>query len=156
MCWEIEKKTGIRATSSVLALNRLLRVCGIRKLGLVTPYTWDVQAAIVRNYEEIGVGIGGGMERYLSVVRNTDIAEIGEEVLDGLVEEVVKGGAQAVTTFCTNLVAAQKVRIWEERYRMPVFDTVTTVVWDMLRVCGVDVSALEEDWGMMYGRGGPE
>ena len=148
LCREIEKETGIKATTSVLALNKALKLWNVERLGLVTPYMDDVQAKIVENYGVIGVQIVG--EKHLRVERNTDIADIGEEVLDGMVREVIDvGEVQAVTTFCTNLIAAQRVRLWEEKYDVPVFDTVTTVVWDMLRELGVDVSRVE-GWGMIF------
>lgn len=152
LCEEIKKATRIKATTSVLALNKALDLWGVKRLGLVTPYQDDVQAKIVNNYAGIGVFIGEGMERHLGVVKNTDIAEIAEDVLDGLVAEVVGEGVDAVSTFCTNLVAAQRVELWEKKYGAPVFDTVTTVVWDMLRECGVDATQLE-GWGMIFKRG---
>jgi maleate isomerase len=152
LCEEIEKKTGIKATTSILALNKALELWGVKRLGLVTPYQDDVQKKIVENYGGIGVLIGEAMERHLRVVKNTDIAKIGEDVLDGLVEGVVGSGVDAVTTFCTNLVAAQRVEFWENKYGVPVFDTITTVVWDMLRECGVDAKELD-GWGMIFKKG---
>ena len=149
LCEEIEKATGIKATTSTLALNKALEIWGVKKLGLVTPYMDDVQMEIVKNYKRIGVEIGEGMERHLCVEKNTDIADIGEDVLDNLVGDVVSLPVDAVTTFCTNLVAAQRVGFWEQKYRIPVFDTVTTVVWDMLRKCGVDTRQLE-GWGLIF------
>ncbi|KUJ20346.1 putative Asp/Glu racemase [Mollisia scopiformis] len=149
LCAEIEKATGIKATTSILALNKALELWDVKKLGLVTPYLDDVQAKIVENYKGIGVEIGEKMERHLRVVKNTDIADIGEKTLDGMVGDVVGSGVDAVTTFCTNLIAAQRVRFWEEKYKVPVFDTVTTVVWDMLRECGVDAKGTK-GWGMIF------
>lgn len=148
LCARIEEETGIKATTSVLALNKVLGLWGVERLGLVTPYVDDVQAKIVQNYGKIGVRIVG--EEHLRVEKNSAIADIGEGVLDGMVREVIGvGGVQAVTTFCTNLIAAQRVRFWEEKYDVPVFDTVTTVVWDMLRELGVDMSGVE-GWGMIF------
>lgn len=87
LCKEIEKVTGIKATTSVLALNKALELWGVKKLGLVTPYQADVQAKIVENYKGIVVLIAEGTERHLGVVKNTDIAEIREGILDGAIEE---------------------------------------------------------------------
>jgi maleate isomerase len=143
---DIERETGIRATTSVMGLNRALELWGVKTLGLVTPYMDDVQMAIVANYKKIGVEIGNGMEKHLRVEKNNDIADISEESLDLLVEEVVSAKVDAVTTFCTNLTAAHRVEFWEAKHGVPVFDTVTTVVWDMLRVCGVEICNIE-GWG---------
>lgn len=120
----------------------------MKKLGLVTPYLDDVQEKIVENYKEIGIEIGEGMEIHLRVVKNNDIAGVKEEILDGMVGHVVKGKVDAVTTFCTNLIAAQRVELWEKKHGVPVFDTVTTVVWDMLRDCG-DAKGVK-GWGMIF------
>jgi maleate isomerase len=152
LCEEIEKATGIKATTSILALNKALQLWGVKKLGLVTPYNDDVQVAIVSNYKKIGIEIGEANERHLGVVKNNDIADIGEEVLDILVDEVVKSGVDVVSTFCTNLVAAQRVGSWEKKHGVPVLDTVTTVVWDMLRECGVEAKELR-GWGMIFEKG---
>lgn len=151
LCKEIEKATGIKATTSILALNKALEFREVKKLGLVTPYSDDVQAKIVENYNGIGVEIGERMERHLGVVKNTDIAGIGQDILDGMVREVAKSGVDAITTCCTNLVAAQRVEFWENLYGVPVFDTVTTVVWDMLRECGVKFKGVQ-GWGMIFNR----
>lgn len=148
---EIEKKTGIKATTSVLALNQLLGEWGVKKLGLVTPYADDVQEAIVKNYEKVGIEI---VERHLKITKNGDIADVAEKVLDGLVEEVCsEGKVDAVTTFCTNFVAAHRVSYWEEKYDVPVFDTVTTVVWHMLSLLGVDSKKIVDDWGTIFKSG---
>ncbi len=50
LCEAITAATGIPATSSVLALNQALALLGARSLGLVTPYTTDVQERIVATY----------------------------------------------------------------------------------------------------------
>ena len=45
LCRQLTEATGIPATTSVLALNEILAKTGVRRLGLVSPYTDDVQAA---------------------------------------------------------------------------------------------------------------
>ncbi|CAG8977899.1 hypothetical protein HYALB_00001776 [Hymenoscyphus albidus] len=151
LCKEIEKETGIKATSSVVALNKALEIWGLKKLGLITPYTDDVQAKIIKNYERIGVQIGAA-EKHLEIKENTDIAQVSEAVLDSCVEEIKSANeVEALTTFCTNLVAAQRAPFWEEKHGVPVFDTVTTVIWDMLRMCQLE-SRIKgaEGWGMIF------
>ncbi|KAL2859022.1 Asp/Glu/hydantoin racemase [Aspergillus pseudodeflectus] len=153
LCGAITEATGIPATTSVLALNKACKKFGVERLGLVTPYVDDVQDAIVKTYGSLGIEVSE--ERHLGLSKNTAFAEIGEEVLDGMVAEVVRGrnseakGVQAITTFCTNLRAAQRVSFWEKEHGVPVFDTVATVVWDMLRHCEVNTAPLR-DWGVLF------
>lgn len=149
LCEAITKATGIPATTSVLALNKALDIFKVKKLGLVTPYLDDVQESIMKNYNAIGIEITSKTECHLRIVKNSGIALVGEDVLETLVGQVVEGGAEAVSTFCTNLVAAHKVELWEAKYGVPVLDTVTTVTWDMLRQCGVDTKAIK-GWGRIF------
>ncbi|KAL2854450.1 Asp/Glu/hydantoin racemase [Aspergillus pseudoustus] len=156
LCAAISEATGVPATTSVLALNKACKVLGVQRLGLVTPYVDNVQDAIVRTYA--GVGIEVTEEKHLGMSKNTAFAEVEERVLDEMVAHVVKRSqreegkgesVQAVTTFCTNLRAAQRVDFWEKEHGVPVFDTVATVVWDMLRYCKVDMAPLR-DWGVLF------
>ena len=56
LCAAIEAETGIKATTSVLSLNAILRSLGVTSFGLVTPYIKDMNDAIRANYAAIGVG----------------------------------------------------------------------------------------------------
>jgi maleate isomerase len=147
--------TGIKATTSVLGLNKLLeRVSGKDEgmsFGLVTPYLDDVQEAIVATYAKGGFEIAA--ESHLGKTVNVEFARVSEDELDRQVEEVVARlgtGTKVVSTFCTNLRAAQRVRHWEEMYEgLYVFDTTATVVWDMLRMAGVNGSLIR-GWGKSF------
>jgi maleate isomerase len=149
LCETIERATAIQATSSVMGLNKALRLWGVQKLGLVTPYLDDVQDNIVENYEGFGMDIGRA-GRNLRIEKNNDVTKIPSADLDAIIAEVVgSNDVDAVTTFCTNLRAAHKVEEWEELHQIPVFDTVTTVVWDMLKLCDLDTSKVK-GWGMIF------
>jgi maleate isomerase len=146
LCAAITEATGVPATTSVLALNRALQAFGIQRLGLVSPYLPDVQAKIIANYAALG--IDASCESHLSLQDNFSFAEVSEATLDRQVSEVVAAGAQAISTFCTNLHAAHRAEHWERLHGVPVFDTVTTVVWDMLKTTGVDTRRLA-GWGRL-------
>jgi maleate isomerase len=142
----IRDELGVPATTSTLALNKVLKFAGVKKLGLVTPYTPDVNQAIISNYATIGYTVH--KERHLSITENTQIAQIPEHVLSGMVREVAVD-ADAVTTFCTNLNSAHLVDSWEKELGIPVFDSVATVVWDLCRMSGIDM-ATASNWGKMF------
>jgi maleate isomerase len=65
-----------------------------------------------------------------------------------MVKGIVEEGVDAIAVFCTNLAAAQYAERWEKEYGVPVLDSVTTVVWDALRICGVDTSQIR-GWGRL-------
>lgn len=142
----IEKDTGIKATTSVLALNIILKKLAVVNVGLVTPYLDDVQAAIISNYG--GINIDMRHERHLSISDNLHIGELGFEELNSMVEAVVKEGVTTISTFCTNLNTARYAQRWERELNVLILDTVTTVVWHALRICGVDTKNIK-GWGKM-------
>ena len=159
LCRRIEEETGIKATTSVLGLNRLLDISRGStghghdpSFGFVTPYLHDVSASVCKTYGEAGYLVSA--ESHLNKTVNTEFARVDEDTLDRQMEEVVgklgAGSPKIVSTFCTNLRAAQRVAHWEGRYdNLIVLDTVATVVWDMLRILEVDYKGIE-GWGKLF------
>ncbi|WP_066337956.1 maleate cis-trans isomerase family protein [Azohydromonas lata] len=147
LCSRIAEATGIPATTSVLALNEALQLRGARTLGLVTPYVAEVQQRIVANYAARGIQCVA--ERHLDLHVNFRFAEVSPQTLTELVCEVARDKPDAITTFCTNLRAAQLASTLEERTGVPLYDTVSTVVWKALRMAGADTRALR-GWGSLF------
>jgi maleate isomerase len=143
----IRERTGIPATTAVLALNELLALRGISRLALVTPYTADVQQRIVENYRALGIEVVA--ERHLGIRVNHDFALVEPRTLRALMREVAQAQPQAITTFCTNLHAAALAEPVEAELGIPLLDTVSTTVWGQLRVAGADAAALR-GWGQLF------
>ncbi|KAH8701584.1 hypothetical protein BGW36DRAFT_371144 [Talaromyces proteolyticus] len=150
LCVAITAATGIPATTSVLALNRAVKALGIKELGLVTPYQDDVQRAIIQTYATINVDCS--KEKHLGLVTNASFSEVTCAVLDEMVASVATRDVKAISTFCTNLYAAQRIAHWEDKHNIIVLDTVVTVIWDMLCGCGVDSSGVK-GWGRLLAEG---
>jgi maleate isomerase len=148
LCERIRQRTGIPATTAVLALNELLSRRGIKKLALVTPYTADVQQRIIDNYRTLGIEVVA--ERHLGISVNHDFALVEPTTLRRLMTEVSLSHPEAITTFCTNLHAAGLAEEVETSLGMSLLDTVSTTVWGMLRQTGVDPARVR-GWGSMYG-----
>lgn len=147
LCEEITAATGIPATTSVLGLNKLIKQLGLTNMSLLTPYTDDVQEAIIKNYK--GIGVDCSVEKHLRQSDNASFAYIDTKTLDDGFVELVDRGAKAVSVFCTGLRAAQLVHEWEQKTGVIVLDTVATVVWDMCRMTGVDMTRIQ-GWGKLF------
>jgi maleate isomerase len=143
----IQERTGIRATTAVLALNELMALRDITRLALVTPYTADVQQRIVDNYRKTGVEVVA--QRHLGITVNHDFALVPPQQLEDLMDEVAASRPQAITIYCTNLRAARLAPQVEARLDIPLLDTVSTTVWGMLRAVGADPSAVR-GWGRLF------
>jgi maleate isomerase len=147
LCRAIEAETGIRATSSVLALTGVLRRTGAERLGLVTPYLDEIQERIVATLA--AAGFETVAERHLGLARNHAFAGVPDDVLRGLVREVAARRPDAITTFCTNLRAAPLVPALERETGIPVYDTVAVAVWQGLVLAGLDPGRLG-GWGRLF------
>lgn len=150
LCERITARTGIPATTAVLALNELLARLQVRRLALVTPYTGDVQQRIVDNYRSIGIEVVA--ERHLGICVNHDFALVAPDTLHGLMREVAADAGvapQAITTFCTNLRAAPLAEAVEAELGIPLLDTVSTTVWGQLQALGADPSVVR-GWGRLF------
>lgn len=156
LCARIEEAAGVRATTSVLGLFEILRRVmpgEERVFGLVTPYLDAVQERILQNFA--GEGYPVAAESHLNRSVNVEFADIDEEELDRQMADVMQAlpttnSTRVVSTFCTNLRAAQRAARWEEQYPgLLVADTVATVIWDMLRIMGTEPVAIK-GWGKMF------
>jgi maleate isomerase len=150
LCRRITAATGIPATSSVLALNELLGHRKADTLGIVSPYLDNVQNRIINNYAQAGIRVTA--ESHLSISENFAFAEVTANTLTRQVETVAQARPAVIATYCTNLYSAHLAAEWEARFGIPVFDTTTTVVWKMLRMCEIDTSRLT-GWGQLMQEG---
>ena len=147
LCRQITEATGIPATTSVLALNEILEITGARRFGLATPYLADVQERIVANYQRSGFDCSA--ERHLGLQVNYSFAEVEEDTIRRMVRELAAENVQAITTFCTNLHAAHLAEELEAETGIPLYDTISTVVWSSLRLAGVDTRDVK-GWGRLF------
>jgi maleate isomerase len=132
LCERITERTGIPASTAILSLNALLARKNITRLALVSPYTPDVQAEL---HENIRV--------------NHDFALVDPARLEQMIQETCINGAQAVSTYCTNLHAAQLAEQVEKITGVPLLDTVSTTVWGALTKLDINPAQVK-GWGQLY------
>lgn len=147
LCRAIESETGIAAASSVLALNGILELTKVKKLGLVTPYLADIQERIVANYASIGIEVVA--ERHLEDRGNWSFATYDEATVASLVREVATAGPEAITVLCTNFRGASVAAELEAELRLPIYDSIATTVWQSLRLAGIDPRRVA-GWGSLF------
>lgn len=147
LCQRITEATGIPATTSVLALNEILEKTGVRDFGLITPYLDEVQKKIVANYKRSGLNCVA--ECHLNLHINFSFSEVTEEQIRDMVIQVATQNPQAISTFCTNLKAAHLAPELEALTGIPIYDTISTVVWKSLRIAGFDTRQVR-GWGRLF------
>ena len=147
LCREISEATGVEATTSVLAINEILALTGVERLGLVTPYLDEVQDKIVGNYNAAGHRVTA--ERHMRDRGNFSFADYGTETVAGLIREVAREGPQAIIVLCTNFRGAPVVEELERDLNIPVYDSVSATVWKMMRMVGRNPSEIG-GWGRLF------
>lgn len=136
LCALIEERTGVPATSAIVSLNRALASFGVARLGLVTPYTGDVEAAIRANYA--GIGIDTVAARRGDRSDNYSFAEIGAASVHAMCREVAAARPDAIAIVCTNMRGPLIARAIEEEFGIPVLDSIAVTLWGALGVAGID------------------
>jgi maleate isomerase len=147
LCNEIAAVSGVPACTSVLALNELFRLTGVRRFALVTPYLDRVQERITRVYADAGFTCVA--ERHLDDPGNFSFSEYTETTIERMVREVAAAGPDAITVFCTNFRGAAVAARLERELGVPVYDTVATGLWKSLCLAGADPSRIA-GWGSMF------
>jgi maleate isomerase len=147
LCERITRETGIAACTSVLAFREIFTAKRHRRIGLVTPYTRDVQEKIAATWGAAGFACTA--ERHLGLSENFSFAETSEERIAAMVREVARDGCDAVAIVCTNMRGARGVAELEREIGIPVYDSIATTVWKSLRVAGADTAPLRA-WGTLF------
>ena len=147
LCAEITAATGIPACSSTLALRELMQRNRRETLGLVSPYVDAVQARIVDNFGRNGMRVVA--ERHLGVSVNWDFSLVDEAALARMVREVAGDKPDAIAIFCTNLKAAHLAAAWEREHGIPIYDSVSTVLWKCLELAGLAPQRIKK-WGRLF------
>ncbi len=147
LCQKITAHTGIAACTSVLALNEILALTQVRTLGIVSPYTDDVQQKIIKNYINIGIDPAG--DAHLGIRDNFSFSEVTADQLREMCRQVAKAKPEAIAVYCTNLAGAPLVEEMEAELGIPIYDTIATVTWKALKQCHIDTRRIT-GWGSLF------
>ncbi|SMF89270.1 maleate isomerase [Azospirillum oryzae] len=147
LCRTIAAETGIPACTSMLALNEILETTDRKRFAIVSPYLDEIQERMVANYNAAGFEVVA--ERHLNDRGNFSFSEIAEERIERMCAEVAEAKPDAIAIICTNMRGAPVAERVEKALGIPVYDTVSTVVWKALRMTGVDTRGVE-GWGSLF------
>lgn len=136
LCAQIERRTGIRAGSVVLALDEVFKAMAVKRFGLVSPYTDDVQAAIAANFRREGYECVA--EAHCGIRVNFDFATVPTATTAAMIREVARAAPDAIVVLCTNMDGATIADALERELGLPVYDSIALALWGALRVAGVD------------------
>jgi maleate isomerase len=148
LCESIEARTGITATSSVLALHDLLSRQGHRRIAFVTPYTDDVQARIAATFASEGYECVAHRNARITV--NYEFAMLEAADVAQMAKEVSEVQPEAIVVFCTNMWGGLIAEDLEKALGVPVIDTVATAFWGALAKTGGEPARVR-GFGSLFG-----
>ncbi|MGH6815275.1 MAG: maleate cis-trans isomerase family protein [Hyphomicrobiaceae bacterium] len=143
----IRSATGIAACTCVLAFREIFQRTGTKRIGLVTPYTGDVQDKIEANW--IAAGFFCSAERHLGIRDNFAFAGVAQTEIEDMIRAVVREGAEAAAIVCTNLKGAAVAARLETELDVPIYDSVAVTLWKSLKTAGVS-PAVVQGWGRLF------
>ena len=147
LCDAILQATGLPASTSTLAFHSIFKRMSVRRIGLVTPYTEDVQRQIVRVWADEGVDCVS--ERHLGVRDNFAFGEVSEDVIASMVQDVIEAGSEAVAIVCTNMRGARLAPILEAKFGVPVIDSVAVTLKACMDYLELSTAMLS-GWGSIF------
>ncbi|AUC51724.1 Asp/Glu/hydantoin racemase [Sagittula sp. P11] len=149
LCAAITERTGVPATSTILAYDTLFRAMNVRRLGVVTPYIEDIETRMIANYAAQGIEVTA--TRRLDDKGNYSFATYPAARVGAMVEEVAASEPDAIAIVCTNFRGAPEAARIEEATGIPVLDSVAVTAAHCLRETGLDPSRVT-GWGSVFAR----
>jgi maleate isomerase len=144
----ITTETGIRATTSILGLAALLQARGLRRLGVVTPYTEASQQKTLDCLAQEGYEVVA--HAFAGLSDNLSYASVPPERIGAMAREVAAAKPQVIVCLCTNFPAAVVAAPLEAELALPVYDSTALGVWHALRLAGVDTAPATPLWGSLF------
>jgi maleate isomerase len=146
LCAQITHRTGVPATTTMLAQLELLERAGLNRIGLALPYTDDVCARISQEFGAAGLEVVACANARVS--NNQAMALLDEHTIRSLVRQAAVEAAECVLVFCTGVAGAHLVQELELELGRPVFDSVAVSLWKTLTMVGIEPRL--PGWGWLF------
>lgn len=152
LCDAITKRTGIPATTSMLSQVKAFKEHNIKSVHLVTPYIPEINKLIVEQYKKHcnvdTVNVSG-----LAQTHNRSFSQVSQERIEEQIKSVTVMPAEALSVVCTNFPAVGKVKYYEEKYKIPMYDTINVLLWECLKMVDIEPSVVK-GWGKVFSKVG--
>jgi maleate isomerase len=119
---------------------RAVAALGARRIGLVTPYLGEVQAAIAARWATAGLEVVA--ERHLEDPGNYSFADHTEATVAAMVRQVAAARPDAIAIHCTNFRGGGIAPALEAELGIPVLDSVAVSLWGAIGAAGGDAVGL--------------
>lgn len=141
-CDLIKKNFGIPATTSTLAQISLLKKLEVKSMGLITPYTQDINERIIHQYKQLGIHVSSAIG--LNVTDSCSIADIPSIDIQHAIDKVCIKQLDALNILCTNMAGIKLVDYVEKNKNVILIDSVATTLYETLCLIGISPTLIQE------------
>jgi maleate isomerase len=135
---KIHEKTGLPAVATSGCVKKALKILGITRVCVATPYATEVNSLEKKFLEENGFEVTN--IRGLGLEENLDIGNAQRQNIIELVRKVNDDKAQAVFISCTNLPTINIINYLEQAMKKPVLSSNSATLWSMMTMLNLDCS----------------
>ncbi len=138
-CAELAEAVGVPVCNASAADHEALHLLGAERIGIVTPFTPEVDAVVRDNFAEAGfdvVAIGGTCAPSLPAICTTPLDQIRATVAH-VATEATAAGATALCQVGTALPVVDLLDELEESTGLPIVACNAAVYWQALRTIGI-------------------
>lgn len=143
-CGEVEKETGIRATSTLQAIVEALEVLELRRLVVTTPYPEEIDELEKSFFEKNGFSVIN--LKGLDINEGWRLAQVSPQEIYRLCVDAWDTRAEGLFISCMNLNPMPVTQALELALGVPIVSSNSATLWKILQMIGVE----EPIWG--YGR----
>lgn len=128
---------GVPATTSARAVGQALRALGARRIGLVSPYSEEVNARARRYFAEKH-GLEVAVIEGFAASDSYAIGKLGPENARDAFKRIDRPEIDAFVVPGANFAAMGSVPAWEREFKKPVVTSTQAAVWAVARQLGGD------------------
>lgn len=136
------------ATTSLFATIEALGLFGAKRLAFVTPYGDAYQAKVEKNFAEIGFATVARENSRMA--DNLSYASVPLAEIRAMARKAAAAKPDAILGWCTNYPSAWVAAEIEAETGIPFLDATTIVLWQALKMLGVDPTPAARDWGRVF------
>lgn len=147
LCERIVAATGKPATTSSLAILEAFAATGVRRFGLVTPYTPGYANRIPPHF--LAQGYACASQAHAGLSDNLSYCAVPDADIAAMVRAVAAERPDAIILYCTNFPGAHLVAELEAETGIAIYNSVSACVWQCLRIIGQSTAAGRR-WGSLF------
>jgi maleate isomerase len=125
-------KPEAKVTTPITSVIKALKVLGINKISIFTPYTKTINDSVVNYFEKENIIINS--LTYFDIDSDLDIGKVDEGYLFEVLSKIDLADSEALFVSCTALPVLSIINKLEENLKKVVLSSNQTLIWDSLNV----------------------